>query len=160
VFDRIGTESIDEIAMSPEMQLRETLRKIEALFAGAGTAGERLAAGAAAERVKARLNELGQRDPPVELQYSMPDRWSRQLFMALCRRYGLEPYRYSRQRYNTVMLRVPQGFSKLVLWPEFVELNEALEAYLSEVTLRVIHEEIHADASEAKERPEALLPAK
>jgi hypothetical protein len=39
--------------MSTESQLREKLRKIEALFAGAGTAGERLAAEAALERVRA-----------------------------------------------------------------------------------------------------------
>jgi hypothetical protein len=45
--------------MSIESQLREKLRKIEALFAGAGTAGERLAAEAALERVRARLGELG-----------------------------------------------------------------------------------------------------
>ena len=144
--------------MSPETQLREKLRKIEALFAGAGTVGERLAAGAALERVKARLAELGQRDAAIELQYSMPDQWSRQLVMALCRRYGLKPYRYRRQRYNTVMLRVPKGFSDSVLWPEFTQLNQALRTYLSEVTLRVIHEEIHSDASEAQEVPDALLP--
>ena len=41
--------------MSTESQLREKLRKIEALFAGAGTTGERLAAEAALERVRARL---------------------------------------------------------------------------------------------------------
>ena len=35
--------------MPTESQLREKLRKIEALFAGAGTAGERLAAEAALE---------------------------------------------------------------------------------------------------------------
>lgn len=153
-------ESIDETTMSAETQLREKLRKIEALFAGAGTAGERLAAGAALERVKARLAELGQRDIAIEVQYSMPDQWSRQLFMALCRRYGLKPYRYRRQRYNTVMLRVPQGFSESVLWPEFTQLNQALRTYLNEVTLRVIHEEIHSDASEAQEVPDALLPAR
>jgi hypothetical protein len=45
--------------MSIEPQLRERLRKIEALFAGASTAGERLAAEAALERVRARLAELG-----------------------------------------------------------------------------------------------------
>ena len=112
--------------MSPDSQLREKLRKIEALFAGAGTAGERLAAEAALERVKARLAELGRRDPAIEMQFSMPDQWSRQLFMALSRRYGLKPYRYRRQRYNTVMLRVPQGFSDAVLWPEFTQLNQAL----------------------------------
>ena len=66
--------------MSIESQLREKLRKIEALFAGASTAGERLAAEAALERVRARLAELGRRDPPIEMQFSMPDRWSRHLF--------------------------------------------------------------------------------
>src|SRR5271168_3752102 len=84
--------------MSTESQLREKLRKIEALFAGAGTSGERLAAEAALERVRARLSELGQKDPPVETQFSMPDQWSRHLFLALCRRYGLSPYRLHRQR--------------------------------------------------------------
>ena len=48
--------------MSTESQLREKLRKIEALFAGAGTTGERLAAEAALERVRGRLTELGQKD--------------------------------------------------------------------------------------------------
>src|SRR5215831_4424959 len=82
--------------MTIESQLSEKLRKIEALFAGAGTAGERLAAEAALERVRARLAELGRQDPPIEMQFTMPDRWSRHLFLALCRRYGLAPYRYHR----------------------------------------------------------------
>src|ERR1700726_3246325 len=144
--------------MSTESQLREKLRKIEALFAGAGTTGERLAAEAALERVRARLAELGRRDAPVEMQFSMPDRWSRHLFLALCRRYGLAPYRYPRQRRNTVMVRAPKGFIDHVLWPEFVELDRALQAYLHEVTLRIIREEVFADASEAQEVAEALPP--
>lgn len=80
--------------MADSEGLQARLRKIEALMAGAGTSGERDAAGAALERVKARLAEQARRDPPVELQFSMPDAWSRQLFVALCRRYGLRPYRY------------------------------------------------------------------
>src|ERR1700685_4171643 len=72
--------------MSTESQLREKRRKIEALVAGAGTTGERLAAEAALERVRARLTELGHKDSPVEMQFSMPDQWSRHLFLALCRR--------------------------------------------------------------------------
>ena len=144
--------------MSIESQLRDKLRKIEALFAGAGTAGERLAAEAALARVRARLAELGQQDPPVEIQFSMPDQWSRHLFLALCRRYGLQPYRLHRQRRNTIMVRAPKGFVDQILWPEFTELDRALQAYLHEVTLRVIREEVHADASEAEEVPEALPP--
>jgi hypothetical protein len=144
--------------MSTESQLREKLRKIEALFAGAGTTGERLAAEAALERVRARLSELGLKDPPVETQFSMPDQWSRHLFLALCRRYGLKPYRLHRQRRNTVMVWAPRGFVDQVLWPEFNELDSALRAYLQEVTLRVIRDEVFADASEAQEVPEVLPP--
>jgi hypothetical protein len=132
------------------------LRKIEALFAEAGTAGEQQAAEAALQRVQARLAELQRQDPAVEVQFSMPDQWSRRLFVALCRRYGLKPYRYRRQRLTTVVLRVPRGFVDEVLWPEFGELNQALVNYLNEVTLRVIREEIHADASEAAELSQAL----
>jgi hypothetical protein len=72
--------------MSTESQLREKLRKIEAPFAGAGTAGERLAAETALERVRAHLAELGRQDPSIEMQFSLPDQWSRHLFLALCRR--------------------------------------------------------------------------
>src|SRR5947208_16016432 len=96
------SNSIASLPMSTEAQLREKLRKIEALFAGAGTTGERLAAEAALERVRARLTELGHKDSPVEMQFSMPDQWSRHLFLALCRRYGLSPYRLHRRRRNTV----------------------------------------------------------
>jgi hypothetical protein len=142
--------------MSTESQLRDKLRKIEALFAGAGTSGERLAAEAALERVRARLSELRRQDPPAELQISLSDQWSRRLFLALCRRYGLEPYRYHRQRRTTLMVRAPRRFFDQVLWPEFSELDRALQAYLHEVTLRVIREDVYADASEAQEVPEVL----
>ena len=142
--------------MSLEAQLRDKLRKIESLFAGASTAGERDAAEAALERVRARLAELEKLDPPIEMQFSMADQWSRSLFLALSRRYGLQPYRYRRQRLTTVMVRVPRGFVDQVLWPEFQELNRALRTYLNEVTLRVVREEVYRDASEAAEVSPAL----
>ena len=92
-----------------------------------------------------------QGETAIEMQFSMGDTWSRLLFLALCRRYGLEPYRRYRQRYTTVLVRAPRRFIDEVLWPEFKELDEELRKYLREVTLRVIREEVHADASEAPE---------
>ena len=72
--------------MSGEAELlRDRLRKIEAL-AGAGTVGEKLAAEATLERVRARLAELQGRDELIQMQVSLGDQWSRQLFLALCRR--------------------------------------------------------------------------
>ena len=141
-----------------EDQLRERLKKVEALYFGATTAGERDAAEAAAERLKAKLEEACRRDPPIEMKFSLPDQWSVRLFIALCRRYGMRRYRYYRQRRNTVMVRAPKRFLDQVLWPEFSELDQALQAYLHQVTLRVIREEVYADASEAQEVSEALPP--
>jgi hypothetical protein len=145
--------------VSDESQLREKLRKIEALFAGAGTPGERSAAEAARERVRRRLAALEPSDPPIEMQFSLRDQWPRRLFLALCRRYGLKPFRRYRQHRTTVMLRAPAGFVNLVLWPEFQQLNAALKHYLDEITDRIIRDEVHRDTSEAPETTASLRQA-
>jgi hypothetical protein len=144
--------------MAGDARLRDKLRKIEALFAGAGTEGERLAAEAALARIRARLADMGRSEAPVEIQFSVPDTWSRQLFLALCRRYGLAPYRYARQRRSTVVLRAPRRFVEDVLMPEFKELDADLRSYLDEVTQRLIREEVFADTSDAPEVAQAALP--
>jgi len=138
--------------MITERELREKLRKITALFEGAATAGERSAAAAAIERVKKALAGFRQTEQAVEMQFSMADQWQRRLFMALCRRYGLEPYRYRRQRYTTVLVRAPKSFINKTLWPEYLELRDALNEYLNEATDRIIREEVYGDAGEAPER--------
>jgi hypothetical protein len=141
--------------MSDEALLRDKLRKVEALFAGGATPGERAAAGAAAERIRARLAETARSDPPVETRISIADPWSRQLFLALCRRYGLSPYRYRRMRRQTVIVRAPRSFVETVLWPEFEQINAALGEYLSSLTARVIREEVFGDVGDAEEVDEA-----
>ena len=138
--------------MTTEQELREKLRKISALVEGATTRGERSAAAAAIERVKKALSTMLESERPLEMQFSLPDRWQRRLFAALCRRYGLEPYRYRRQRYTTVMVRVPKSFVDETLWPEYLQIKAALDEYLNEATERIIREEVHGDAREASER--------
>src|SRR5215470_7474292 len=105
--------------MITERELREKLRKISALFEGATTVGERSAAAAAIERVKQSLAGIRQVEQPIEMRFSLPDRWQRRLFTALCRRYSLEPYRCRGQRYTTVILRAPRTFIDKTLWPEY-----------------------------------------
>jgi len=138
--------------MTSEEQIREKLRKISALFEGATTIGERNAAAAAIERVKKALDAVLKSEQPEEFQFTLPDRWQRRLFSALCRRYGLEPYRYNRQRYTTVMVRVPRSFVDKTLWPEYQELRAALDDYLNDATERIIREVVYRDAEEASER--------
>lgn len=133
-----------------EATLINKLRLIEALFAGATSDGEKDAAGRARQRILKRLKRLEREDPPLEYRFSMGDMWSRRVFTALLRRYGIAPYRYKRQRYTTVMARVSGKFVNETLWPEFKEISTTLESYLSEVTDRVVSEVIHPDSSEAE----------
>ena len=140
--------------MSPEHILREKLRKIEALFAGAATAGEKAAAGAAADRIRARLGKAAGSEALEEIRFSIPDVWSRQLFIALCRRYGVSPFRYRRMHKQTVIIKAPRSFIDQVLWPEFQDLSAALSAYLSEITEKLIREEVHGETADAEERDE------
>lgn len=140
-----------------EAALIDRLAKIEALHAGTTYDGERAAAENALKIIKERLAGLQAQSPPEENTFRMPDAWSRRLFMALLRRYGLKPYRYRGQRYTTVMVRAPRAFVEGTLWPEFVAFSDVLEEYLSEVTDKVIADVLQQkpndDADENNEPP-------
>ena len=58
-----------------ETILIEKLIKIETLFAGATTVGERISADRARQRILVRLQELLSTDPPVEYKFTFPDMW-------------------------------------------------------------------------------------
>ena len=134
-----------------ESDLLEKLRKIERLYAGAATTGEKEAAAEAMNRIRNRLGEVAKVDKPIEFKFTLMDGWAKKLFLALLRRYELKPYRYSRQRRNTVMVRVPRSFVNETLWPEFLELSTVLKTYLEDVTNRVIADVIHEDTGDEEE---------
>jgi hypothetical protein len=137
--------------MDDRQKLFETLRKIETLYAGAATAGERDAAASARERIRAKLKSIAQQERTEEYRFSMDNPWSRKIFIALLRRYGIEPYRYSGQRRSTVMARVPRSFVEQTLMPEFEDMNRALYDHLERITDDIISAEISHDTSEAQE---------
>ena len=140
-----------------EQKLIEKLRLIEALFSGAATKGEKVAAELARERILDRLRRMEKDEPLIEYRFSMADMWSRKVFVALLRRYGIKPYRYARQRYTTVMAQVTKQFVDETLWPEFQEISQTLQAYLTEITGRVVSQVLHQDSSEAEVVTEQVL---
>jgi hypothetical protein len=77
-------------------------------------------------------------------------------FVALLRRYGIEPYRRRRQRYTSVMARVPKSFVDSTLWPEYLELSRVLEDYISEITENVIKNHIYQNTAEASVQEESF----
>src|SRR6201987_3079696 len=129
---RIWISTFDERTkfMTTEQELRQKLRKISALFEGPPTEGGRDAAPPAIHRVREALAAAEQIEKPVETYFKLVDQWNRRLFAALCRRYGLKPYRYPRQRRTTVVVRAPKSFIDKTLWPEYIQIEKALHEYL------------------------------
>ena len=122
-----------------DAELRAKLAKVEALFRQSGSPGERAAARAAMDRLHDRLGTPGgDAEPEVELQYSLPDMWSVRLFIAICRKHGVDPYRYARQRRTTVMVRARERAFDRVVWTEFSRLHTELEIYFTDVTDHLI----------------------
>lgn len=138
--------------MNDEQKILKKIKRIEALFSGATTTGERAAAANALERIHRSLQKLKKLDPLVEFKFTLGDMWSRKLFVALLRRYEITPYRYRGQRHTTVMAKMPAAFVEETFWPEFVELDKILSSYLDEVTNRIITRGIYSDNSEAELR--------
>ena len=89
---------------------------------------------------------------------SLDDPWKRKLFLELCRRYGLKPYREKGQRSSTVQVLAPRKFHQKTLWPQYLALPKELENHLADRTDRVIREAIHTDVSEAAEGEPKSLP--
>lgn len=131
-------------------ELRDKLKKLEALYTGGATEGERAAAGAAKERLIKKLEEAKISDEVTEMNFYLRDVWQRKLFTALCRRYNLKPFRYYRQKYTTVVVKGPRSFLNEVLWPEFEELNSVLTKYLEDSTDTLIKQEVHHITDEAE----------
>lgn len=131
--------------MDHEARLREKLRAIEALFAGATTEGERDAAGRARARIAERIGELAA-EQPVQWQFRQLNVWERRLLMSLAKRYGLKTFRYKGQRRTSVMIKGPEAFLRDTFSPEFKRMAETLNEHLTEVAERVIADVLESEA--------------
>lgn len=113
----------------------EKLEKLYALFERAGSEGERQAAHAAIERLLEKHN-AHQCDEHPEWVYTFPDFGSSRLFRSVCKKYGLETYRYKRQKHTTVNVRMPEQVRELVnadydgLYDQWHDLTRGLLAEL------------------------------
>lgn len=140
--------------------IRDRLAKLEALFARGATDGERAAAGAALQRLQARLEPEGSADddPEIELQYSLPDVWAVRLFVALCRKHGVRPYRLPRQRRTTVMVRVRRAAFERTVGAEFHALHEELTAYFDETVNHLVANAMRSDGDDETLEQRRIAP--
>lgn len=136
--------------MGEHQDIRERLAKLEALFARGATPGERAAAGAALGRMQARLDLDGAKaaEPKTELQYILPDVWAVRIFVALCRKHGVKPYRYPRQRRTTVMVSVRKRDFEQTIAAEFQSLHRELTGYFDAMVNHLIADVMKSDGDD------------
>ena len=142
--------------MEIEDQLRERLRKVEALYFGATSAGEREAAGAAAERLKAARRSVPAR-PSRRDEVQPAGRMVGAIVYRACRRYGFRPFRYARQRRTTIMVRAPRRFFDAVAWRQFSDVHTDLWVHFQQTTEKLIKDAICADTRDAETTAEPSL---
>ena len=136
--------------MIEDKELRVKLAKVEALFRGTGSPGEKAAAAAAMDRLQGRLGGSdGDGDPEIEMKFSLPDMWSVRLFISVCRKHGVHPYRYARQQRTTVMVRTRERLFDRLVWLEFSMLHTELESYFEGVTDHLIARAMHSDGNDS-----------
>jgi len=61
---------------------------------------------------------------------------------------------------QTIIVKTPKSFIDQILWPEFRDLSAALTAYLSQITEKLVREEVHGETADAEEfdEPKHLGP--
>lgn len=146
--------------MANGANIEDRLRKLEALFARGATPGERAAAGAALDRFQSRL-DLGaseSHEPEIGLQFSMHDVWALRLFIAICRKHRVKPYRYLRQRRTTVVVRVQQSVFDQTVNAEFQALHHELGSYFQEIVDHLISDAMHSDGNDDNLEVPQLAP--
>ena len=108
--------------------------------------GERAAAGAAMDRLQRRNRDQG---PETEFRFSLSELWSVRLFVAVCRKHGLRPFRHTRQRRTTVMVLARERQFDHAVRAEFSKLRIELELYFQDVTDHLITRAMGSDGADS-----------
>lgn len=87
-------------------------------------------------------------DPDIELQNSLPDVWSVRIFVALCRKHRVRPYRYPRQRRTTLIVRTRQISFERTVATEFRALYRESTANFDETVKHLISDAMKSDGDD------------
>lgn len=121
-------------------ELIDKIQKIEALIEGAKTIGEKNVAILAKNRITRKLHEKKKIQTKEYTLYTQ-DNWHKKLLLAICRKHRINPYRYKRQKYTTVMVKANEDFLNNVLWKEYLEYSEHLVEEITDNIISKIHQE-------------------
>ncbi|MBI5617965.1 MAG: hypothetical protein HY943_16915 [Gammaproteobacteria bacterium] len=100
--------------------------------------------------LRARRLEAERNEPIVELRFKI-DAWTGGLFLALCHRYGITPYRHRGQRVTSATILGPEHFLNATFVPQYQAMLDQLNEQLAKMTQRLIAKTLEAPPAEPAE---------
>lgn len=91
-----------------------------------------------------------------EMLFSLPDVPTRTLFTSLCRRHGVEPYRFRRRISHEMAVRAPKKTLDRIA-DEFTTLQNALDETAWALLGHLIEDGLMSDGRDTEERPYHFL---
>jgi hypothetical protein len=125
-------------------RLREEEERVAVSLVGAS--GQTDPGGAIREVLLRRRREG---DVDIRVKVTVPDGLMRGLFMTLCARYGVQPYRRPRQRESTLMVEAPERFLEDVLLPLFRACGDIVQNEIYAWLNELLH---HFRATDSREQ--------
>ena len=113
--------------------MSDKLNKLYALFERAGSEGERQAAAQAILRLITNHTKTVER----ECTFTFPDSGSSRLYRTVCKKYGVEAYRYKGQRYTTVNIKATKEVEDIID-KEFDDLFDQWRKLTNEILSELI----------------------
>lgn len=141
--------------MLSELGLIDKLQKIQALYVGATTPGEKAAAAQALANVQNKLESYRKEDHEIEWTLRVSNYFEKRLLKAILGKHGLSSYRYHGQRHTTLKVMATESMMNKVIWPQYTEMSKVLRSYFDEVTDDVIKKAMGQDETEDEVRQES-----
>ncbi|MGL1890105.1 MAG: hypothetical protein OCD02_00695 [Spirochaetaceae bacterium] len=103
--------------MVKEFEVHQKLQKIEKLYYGAKTTGERVSAKKAKVRI---LNKIKSEDKATIYKFKLDNELNVDLLLNVMYKYEIDEFKKSKKQPTTVIAKVSAKFVDRVLWPEYL----------------------------------------
>ena len=131
----------------------ERIKKVEALIAWATSKWEKNAAEATKKRILEKYPQIEILKDITEIKITSLEKSDKKLLKAISRKYWLEPYRYYRQKYSTLIINCNVWFFDEILWPEYIRNRDILDNLVDDITWDIISK-IHKEEEDTVIRGE------
>lgn len=97
------------------------------------------------EPFKKKLKDISHLEEIYEIIVNTKTDWNRQIFLALCEKYNLEPYRYKGEKKTTIKLETTMDFMENILWPDYKKFTKIYHKSMEDILKKCIEKILYKE---------------